>query len=281
MRPVSSEENLHTEIIGEGRIAYLRVNHMFVHGSRSGNAVMDTCRAIVDPFLQEIGGFEHLILDIRGNSGGIGGYFEQLVMSPLAVTHNVGGFPTLVTRGSLHAIVHHFMRDGSHNSNNLDMIRWRGAGTFRNISDRLEADHVGFFDSINFGPMPEYIVNDLQMTSYHFMESLSIPSITRISPFDGKVWLLVDERTASAAQRVATLAQDSGFATLVGNTTRGVVGFGLFVTLPNSRIMVRYDPTFMTDRRGRPLEYGTIPCYFNREGMDALETVLAIIAEMD
>jgi len=38
---------------------------------------------------------------------------------------------------------------------------------------------------------------------------------------------------------------------------------------------------YVTDRYGRPLEAGTIPHYFNRPGMDALETVLAMIEEAD
>ncbi|MCL2221058.1 MAG: hypothetical protein FWC20_02090 [Oscillospiraceae bacterium] len=33
-----------------------------------------------------------------------------------------------------------------------------------------------------------------------------------------------------------------------------------------------------TDRYGRPLEAGTIPHHFNHPGMDAMETVLALIA---
>jgi len=36
---------------------------------------------------------------------------------------------------------------------------------------------------------------------------------------------------------------------------------------------------YVTDTHGRPLEAGTIPHYFNRNGMDALEAVLAIINE--
>jgi len=49
--------------------------------------------------------------------------------------------------------------------------------------------------------------------------------------------------------------------------------------LYNTGIIIRFDPAFVTDFRGRPLEYGIEPHYFNRPGMDALETVLAMIAE--
>jgi len=36
---------------------------------------------------------------------------------------------------------------------------------------------------------------------------------------------------------------------------------------------------YITDERGRPIEAGTEPHYSNRGGMDALETVLALIVE--
>ena len=53
----------------------------------------------------------------------------------------------------------------------------------------------------------------------------------------------------------------------------------IYVTLPNSGILFVIDVFYVTDAHGRPLEAGTIPHYFNRDGMDALETVLALIEE--
>jgi len=49
--------------------------------------------------------------------------------------------------------------------------------------------------------------------------------------------------------------------------------------MPNTGIIFYFDIFYVTDSRGRPLEAGTIPHFFNRPGMDALETVLALIAE--
>jgi len=279
MRPISSEENLHTEIIEEGRIAYLRVSHMHVRGSRSGHSVMDSCRAIVNPFFQEIGDFEHLVLDIRGNSGGIGGYFQQLIMEPLF-------------RGSTHeesfTYVHHFIRSGEYNESRTEELRWRASRSqwqqgLGDITEWVEGDPHSIHYALGFKPFPEYVLSDLLEMDFHFVQRHShrVTSPDRLSPFDGKIWLLVDEGVASAAQLAALLVRDTGFATVVGNTTRGVASFGFFVTLPNTGIMIRYDPTYTLDRYGRPLEYGILPHYFNREGMDALETVLAMIAEMD
>ena len=55
-----------------------------------------------------------------------------------------------------------------------------------------------------------------------------------------------------------------------------------FSALPNTGLIVSWDIDYVTDQYGRALnEFPTKPQYFNREGMDALETVLQMIEEMD
>ena len=66
----------------------------------------------------------------------------------------------------------------------------------------------------------------------------------------------------------------------MGEVTGGVYGGPrTFVALPNSGIVFYMDVFYVTDEHGRPLEAGTVPHYFNRPGMDALQTVLVMIAE--
>ena len=94
--------------------------------------------------------------------------------------------------------------------------------------------------------------------------------------------MLIDENVYSSALDVAAVHKDIGFATFVGETTGGGAGspwYSNFFSLPNTGIIIRYDPGLVVDVRGRPLEYGIEPHYFNRPEMDALETVLAMIAE--
>ena len=98
--------------------------------------------------------------------------------------------------------------------------------------------------------------------------------------FDGKIWLLVGPRTATTAEFAARLSKNTGFATLVGETTGGQVGGPLVqVALPNTGILFQMKVYYFTDQFGRPYDAGTIPHHFNREGYDALETVLQLIAE--
>ena len=118
--------------------------------------------------------------------------------------------------------------------------------------------------------------------SYGFRRELTVyPSANRWD-FDGKVWILTDASSVSGAEIAAALAKESGVATVVGTRTAGVFGgyTAAFVGLPNTGIIVRYDYGYTTDMQGRSLEeFGVTPNIFNRPGMNALETVLALIAE--
>lgn len=51
--------------------------------------------------------------------------------------------------------------------------------------------------------------------------------------FSGPVWILVDRRTASAAELLAAWLRDSGRARLIGETTRGAMLASVFIDLPD------------------------------------------------
>jgi len=54
----------------------------------------------------------------------------------------------------------------------------------------------------------------------------------------------------------------------------------IFFSLPRTEHIVGMDLFYITDETGRAMEeFPVEPHYFNRPGMDALDTVLAIIAE--
>ncbi|MCL2248721.1 MAG: S41 family peptidase [Oscillospiraceae bacterium] len=117
--------------------------------------------------------------------------------------------------------------------------------------------------------------------SYGFRAHAEIsPSQTRRSDYNGKIWLLTSDFTGSAAQVATWLFKESGLATLVGDVTAGYFGGERIRRyLPSTGIPFIFDVLYFTDHNGRPLEAGTIPHHFNRPGMDAMETVLALIAE--
>jgi len=145
-------------------------------------------------------------------------------------------------------------------------------------------------DYMLFGiEFPPYILEDLSQFHYSAIGTHRVDWNHSIHealhfPFHGQIWMLVDENVFSAANQVAAFYKDTGFATLVGETTGGVSGSPAaassnYFILPNTGIIVRYDPAYVTTVHGRPLEYGIEPHIFNRPGMDALETVLELIRE--
>jgi C-terminal processing protease CtpA/Prc len=124
--------------------------------------------------------------------------------------------------------------------------------------------------------------DDFARLSYGLKREITVnPSANRWA-FDGKIWLLIDGLSFSASEISAALAKESGFATLVGASTGGIFGgyTAAFIGLPNTGVIIRYDYGYVTDLQGRSLEeFGVSPHVFNRPGMDALQTVLALISE--
>ena len=272
------------DILEEGRTAYMRVNRMInIWDDRWINlreGGMWYYEQLTYLFNQSIEGYEHLIIDLRGNVGGRSAQFDNLVMPNFL--HEMIIFPGYV-----------FYMGGEY-------VALAGE-----VFDRRNIFPAAFqyeIEDINIDG--ESILGDLLTLPYldtaiNFAYAFEIPfaigpvymhygimsSARQDVLFNGEIWLLTDERTASAAEKVAALLKYSGTATLVGEPTFGIMGTDVSSTsvhfsLPNTGIIVRIDVAYYTDPYGRPLQgYGIQPHYHNRPGMDALETVLAMIEE--
>ena len=254
-----------TDIIEEGRIAYLAINNFTRHAGSVADVLF---------FLQDVQQYEHLIIDLRLNTGGSPLQFYESVMSPIiAEDLVVEGFTFLISGGAYtqefiqNLYGRHFIHSSISNIRSVD-------SEVRPIYEFLEEFNLS-----------EFYMADVQRLGYGFRIQDTIParphSMFNYQPaFDGKIWLLTGPLMYSGAQIASWVVKESGFATLVGETTGGAMGGPrTFVALPNSGILFQMDVFYVTDSHGRPLEAGTIPHYFNREGMDALETVLAMIRE--
>jgi len=255
-------ENLVMEILEDGRIAYIHVGS-FLDVEWTG---FTREQIMIFNFYREIRDFEHLIIDLRGNDGGNPGYFIDVLFRPhLEEVVEIDSF--------------HFFMDGAYIRRHGNLIfgdyLFENRSGYRPIQEIFE-EHL----------LPDFYVRDLDRLSY------GVVSRTRelrpnIAPFDfqvafpGKIWMLTDTKMGSASQVAAWISMETDFATHVGATTGGAYGGGprVVALLPNSGIAIQFDVFYLTDSRGRPLEAGTIPHHFNRPGMDALETTLALIAE--
>ena len=249
-----NEDNITTTIIEPGRIAYIHIE------SFMNNMIMDS--EVLFPFYEEVQDFEHLIIDIRGNGGGMAGHFPSLVVSMLIGESISFTYPEF------------FVADE------------RTADLFENPMSLAMANLYGVFPAAEFVQgqnMTQFNPADLAILDYVAVwNAVYSPSEYSI-PFNGDIWLLVDEFSASASVMAAMISANTGFATVVGEPTSRVTGvIYTHVALPNTGVLFRIDLGYTTDQYGRSIEeFGVIPQVANFPGMDALETVMAIINDVD
>ena len=247
--------NIVTDIIEPGRIAYLRIN------SFMNNPEFDS--EVLFQFYRQIQDYEHLIIDLRGNGGGLSNYFPMYVLS------------MLVNDYVYFAFLEFFIASGLTEEFFVNPMSLAGADYLYGIfsieeffAEYVEDDELLFFNRDDLALL-DYVI--VWVAAYY-------PSEESI-PFGGKIWLLVDGESASASESAAKISMGSGFATVVGEPTAGVTGvIYTFAALPNTGILFRIDLGYTVDQYGRSFEeFGVIPQIANMPGMDALQTVLALI----
>ena len=276
---------LEVSILEEGKTGMIRVNQMInVWADPSVPLqLMRHYEAILYEFHGDIEGFEHLIIDLRGNPAhhimhnSVLLHFDTFVMTPLL--HEPMALPGIV-----------FYLDGEHSRVAREAFDTSYFG-MADVSHYNQPAHIGeplpYLDThINFHHSyePFYVLG----IEYEFAWGMDIFAFSLRDEvlFDGKVWLLTDGDTASKAEAATAALKYSNFATVVGDATRGIMEITYvpdhaYLSLPNTGILLSFNIAYYTDMYGRPLQgFGIIPHYPNRPGMDALETVLAMIAEV-
>ena len=241
-----------TDIIEEERIAFLSFSILPV-------IIEQREIDVINSFYRKIENFEHLIIDLRGIEGRNSHFFHHVIAGPL-----IQGL-------SLDVNFRHFFMDGEFNQLYFSDIP----------SIQLNSTDAVSLTQLLGG---QYVLSDEWNMDYYFYELHSVSRRNPRANFNGKIWMLIDGNTRSGGQQVASFYKNTGFATFVGETTGGSFGsptpWGAnYFTLPNTGFVIRYNPTLVVDSQGRPLELGTEPHYFNRPGLDALETVLQMIYE--
>jgi C-terminal processing protease CtpA/Prc len=242
-------DNVITEIIVPYEIAYLQILDFLSSPECDDEFIL--------PFLEEISDFDHLIIDLRGNLGGLSDYFEDFIMRRLINRPLTFSTFEFFTAGEIAT---------------LWMNTYADAGRF---TIKPAQDFVHERGMIHFNE------DDLQLLPYVAVSQRTIrPSRDRVD-FDGKIWLLVDEDSASASALAAKMSIYTGFATVVGENTSGIMGSAhSYIVLPKTGIIWRMDIGYVTDLYGRSLEvYGISPQIENRRRRDALATVLEVIEE--
>jgi len=264
-RLIPIDERMRIESIEPGKVAYMSVN------SFSASEVLEEQRHelsyVISNFYASIADYEHLIIDIRRNSGGhLDFFFNELILPLMSEDHTYINFNFAI---SLQAAINGFTHgDGRALFTILCTSEIIPIGQLLEIyGHELLHMHLNDKGIFNYG-----FKNVVEVTAPRIVCKNGYETITPV--FSGKVWLLIDGG-GSATVHIADRVQDMGLATLVGNTTGGGTGGGrLFHRLPNSSIVIQYDAIHTTNRHGRSLEYGIDPHIFSD---DPLATVLQLI----
>ena len=243
-----NENNVTTRILEPDRIAYIHI--------ASWANCYELDGEVLFPFFEEVQSYEHLIIDIRGNAGGF----------PEYVTKVIGA----LIDEPLDFVYYEFFTAGE-----MAMGIWDVNTVFLVTAD----DKLNAYEFIHKNNLTAFNKDDLALITYAVRWNYRIEPMENSSPFMGDIWILVDDRSASASELIALIAMDTGFATVVGEPTRGVTPVQtLHISLPQTGIIFRLDIGSLVDSTGRSLEeFGVTPQIANNEGMDALETVLSVI----
>ena len=247
------ENNIITNIIVENEIAYVSI------ASFMNNIEFDSETLL--PFFQEIQDYDHLIIDIRGNFGGYMTHFTNLFMATLSDDVQVVSYPEFFRSTDL---VHY----------NVEAY----IDSFR-IHEGFNGTFISADEFFNYNPMPYMNYDDRELLDYVVEWELMIEPREDNIPFNGQIWLLVDGLSSSASENAAIFSMSSGFATVVGRETFGVLGAITIMTpLPNTGIIFRVDVGYIPDENGfSQEEFGVSPQYVVPAGQDILEYVLGMI----
>ena len=271
----------------------LEVSKIAYFGFRSGMTSMshisspwynEAVRQIRE-FYEKVDNYKHLIIDLRGNSGGHTHFFTSYILAPLLNANNsAGSTPSWA----------HSHTDLAQFADHLIQYRYIYLHSYVFYSETQNNMRHTSRASHGYTIMPELIKppnmnsNDFEQFDTAKITNWQVRGTSTPRLENARIWVLVNEETASGAEQVSLLMKSAGIATLVGDntfgipTTAGSANFRGGFSLPNTGIYIGFDFGYLTDRYGNVFEgYGITPHYFNRPGIDALETVLAMIAEMD
>ncbi|KYH32058.1 peptidase family S41 [Clostridium tepidiprofundi DSM 19306] len=198
-----SNDNFETNIIEDGKIAYLKIKEMKPI-YRTENQIND-----VYSFFKDIKDYPYLIIDIRGNTGGTDNCWIN-IMEHL-IDQKISLNSTLVFKGEKYP-----------------QYFYKQSGADFSPIDELASNE-------NY---PEEIKNKFK---YYTERIIDLEPNNSVG-FKGKIFLLVDHYVFSSAEAFASFAKGTNLATLIGEKTGGD-GIGanpLIMSLPNSGLIVGF-----------------------------------------
>ncbi len=182
-----------------------RVGYLQVGGMHNPSFIL---HEQIMSFYESIADYDHLIFDIRGNSGGNDYFWYHELVEPL-LKEKVKSTVYLALHKK--AIYSHMMR--------------RERQWFFTVSKSRFSELP-----------PEAQSKDVKIYKNH----LTIEPTNTVD-FDGTISVLIDKNIFSASESFSVFCKNTGFATLYGTNTGGDgIGDATYFVLPNSKLIIRY-----------------------------------------
>ena len=262
----------HHRVLEADNVAYLAMLGMWLP---EGSAGADILHGLAG-FYAQIQDFPHLIIDVRGNTGGHRHYFLENVLAPL--------LPGRAFEFVFYYFGHTSMEIPHHGRSPINPTE----GTSYQYFTLLDLERVPRAELLQQSTLPAMNYNNIKNLPYGFrmrmQHDMTPRSLFSDLGFDGQIWVLTDGLVGSGGHIFSYIVKEAGFATLVGEPTGGNyagVSARPVVTMPNSLLQFQYDEGALFTSQGRSMEIPIQPHYPNRPGLCALETVLAMIAEQE
>ena len=225
----TTSSNLYTQTFPDKSIAYFKVKSF-------NNKYDEQDRKLLEPFFDEIKDYKTLIIDIRDNGGGSNTYWQNNIISKLI-------------KEPLSYKFYYIFRGAGFAEKFIKYKQGIGYDQMKPISSMDK--------NVLLNAPPEVKKN----YKYYYENNVTINPKESIN-FEGKIYLLVNNKVFSSSEMFAVVAKNTKFATIAGEKTGGDgIGLGPIIRkLPNSGYLFRFSQVMGLTSEGMcDEEYKTEP----------------------
>lgn len=214
----------------ENEVAYIEIK------SFSNDINYDSL--ILQDIYEKVKDYKHIVFDVSHNRGGSSLYWENNIVKPI------------MGKNKLNYTSYFLLQKGKYNEKFIKEL------TDVKYDDLLPVSELPFFENIN--------KDDFEIAPFYFSVNNTISSDIERKAVNGRIWVVISGDSYSATDGFAYFCKETGFATLLGQKTKGDgSGVHVLIMLPNSHYVIRYKSTIRLNTDGsNNVEIGTKPdCY--------------------
>ncbi len=214
----------------ENEVAYIEIK------SFSNDINYDSL--ILQNIYEKVKDYKHVVFDVSHNKGGSSLYWLNNIVRPI------------IGKDELSYTCYLLLQKGKYSESFIDIDN-------KVYNELRPVKELPYFENIN--------KDDFNITPYFFSGNNTIYSNADKKAVNGRIWVIISGDSYSTTDEFAYFCKETGFATLLGQTTKGDGG-GLgtvLLKLPNSKYVINFKPTFRLNHDGsNNVEIGTKPDYY-------------------